>query len=75
MTENHAKYCPILFSTVATLSDALPDHLRVFEKYYLTICTTIQYPGLLAQQLLRDELITEDDNLQVRMYIFNMQCF
>ena len=47
-------------------SIAIPDHLRVFQKHYLTICTTIEYPEILSKQLLHEELVTEDDISQVR---------
>ena len=50
-------------------SIAIPDHLLVFQKHYLTICTTIEYPEILSQQLLQEELITEGDILQVRTHI------
>ena len=52
--------------TVEPSSIAIPDHLRVFQKHYLTICTTIEYPEILSQQLLHEELVTEDDISQVR---------
>ena len=60
------------FSTVEPSSIAIPDHLRVFQKHYPTICTEIEYPGILAQQLLQDELISEDDSLQVRAYTLSI---
>ena len=61
--------CAIVFSTDESFYVSLPDDLRVFEKYYLTICTTIEYPGIFVQQLLHDELITKDDSVQVRACI------
>ena len=57
-------------------SIAIPDHLRVFQKHYLTICTTIEHPVILAQQLLHEELVTEDDISQVREKLISLtKCF
>ena len=57
-------------------SIAIPDHLRVFQKYYLTICTTIEHSEILSQQLLHEELVTEDDITQVREKLLSLaKCF
>ena len=57
-------------------SIAIPDHLHVFQKHYLTICTTIEYPEILSQQLLHENLVTEDEISQVREDILSLAyCF
>ena len=69
MESKSSKYYLNVYSTAESFSVPLSDDLRVFEKYYLTICTTIEYPGIFAQQLLQDELITKDDSVQVWAHI------
>lgn len=52
------------------LSVAIPNYLYVFEKHYLTICTSIEYPGILARWLLDDGFISQEDYLQVRAHTY-----
>ena len=52
-------------------SIAIPDHLQVFQKHYLIICTTIEHPEILSEQLLHEELVTENDISQVRESALN----